>query len=93
MSSLTTTMFDPSQAWSLSPEVSLRDESFGALAYQHGTRRLVFLKSAKLVEVVTCLDRFESADAAIDAVVDERDHPRYVAALAALAASGIISGR
>jgi putative mycofactocin binding protein MftB len=89
----TTSLFDPSRAWSLSPQVSLRDESFGALAYHHGTRRLVFLKSKELVDIVSCLSWSESADVAINAVVDERDHGRYVMALATLAASEIICGR
>ncbi|MGC1418920.1 MAG: mycofactocin biosynthesis chaperone MftB [Acidimicrobiales bacterium] len=86
-------MFDPSLAWSLSPQVSLRAESFGALAYHHVNRRLVFLKSKELVELVGCLERFESADVAIDSIVDERDHATYVKALASLAASEIISVR
>jgi hypothetical protein len=33
--------------------VALRDESFGALAYHYGTRRLLFLKSRPLVELVS----------------------------------------
>ncbi|MCX6513169.1 MAG: mycofactocin biosynthesis chaperone MftB [Actinobacteria bacterium] len=36
------------RAMELHPEVALRDESFGALAYHYGNRRLVFLKSRPL---------------------------------------------
>ena len=37
------------------PQVSLRPESFGALAYHFGTRRLSFLKSRTLLDVVESL--------------------------------------
>ena len=39
--------FDPDRAWRVHPQVALRDESFGALAYHYGTRRLLFLKSRR----------------------------------------------
>ena len=45
----TSTTFDTSTHWRLSEQVSLRDESFGAFAYHHVNRRLVFLKSRELV--------------------------------------------
>ncbi len=41
--------------WTLHPQVSLRPESFGALAYHFGTRRLSFLKSRTLLAVVESL--------------------------------------
>ena len=47
--------------WRVHPQVALRDESFGALAYHYGTRRLLFLKSPTLVELVSALDRYPSA--------------------------------
>ena len=68
--------FDASAPWQLSEQVSLRDESFGALAYHHGNRRLVFLKSRELVTLVRRLGEFDSADAAIDAVVSSAHHTR-----------------
>jgi putative mycofactocin binding protein MftB len=77
----------------VSPQVSLRDEAFGAMAYHHGTRRLVFLKSRQLVALVRTLDRFESADQAIDALVEPDQRGRYVTALASLVASEILCGR
>ena len=47
--------FDASRPWTLHPQVSLRPESFGALAYHFGTRRLSFLKSRTLLAVVESL--------------------------------------
>ena len=85
--------FDASQFWQLSAQVSLRDEAFGALAYHHGNRRLVFLKSRELVELVRRLGEFESAEEAIAAVVPAVQRNRYVAALASLHGSDLLRGR
>ncbi len=90
---ISTIQFDASAPWSLNEQVSLRDEAFGALAYHHVTRKLVFLKSRELVALVRQLDRFESAHAAIDVVVPHGEHDRYVRALASLAHSEILRGR
>ncbi len=87
------TDFDGSGAWCLSSDVSLRDESFGALAYHHGNRRLVFLKSADLVALVRRLDQFASADEALDSLDDARTRAGCRRALRALADAGIIRGR
>jgi putative mycofactocin binding protein MftB len=84
-------VFDESKRWRLSDHVSLRDESFGALAYHHDTRRLVFLKSRDLVELVRRLDDFECARDAVEQLVAVDERERYVAALASLSASGLIS--
>ncbi|MHB1251960.1 MAG: mycofactocin biosynthesis chaperone MftB [Acidimicrobiales bacterium] len=89
----TTNTFDPSTPWQLSEQVSLRDEAFGALAYHHGNRRLVFLKSPELVAIVRGLSQFSSADEAIDAFVEPSQHQRYVGALASLLNSELLSGR
>jgi len=70
--------------------VALRDESFGALAYHYGTRRLLFLKSRALVELVSALDRYDSATAAIEAMVPENERAQYTRALARLAKSEVI---
>jgi putative mycofactocin binding protein MftB len=82
--------FDPDRPWRLHPQVALRDEAFGALAYHYGTRRLVFLKSRDLVAVVRGLDGAPSAAEAISAVVADTEVPAYQAALTRLAASEII---
>ena len=93
MSLPTKEAFDASTPWRLSEHVSLRDEAFGALAYHHVNRRLVFLKSPQLVALVRGLVEFESADDAINAFVGPTEHQRYVAALASLFNSELISGR
>ena len=93
MSIATTDQFDASASWSLNPQVSLRDESFGALAYHHGTRRLVFLKSRELVELVRKLADFDSANAAIEQIAPATQRDRYVTALSSLARSEILSER
>ena len=85
--------FAVEQAWQLNPQVALRDESFGALAYHYGNRRLVFLKSRLLVELVSSLHDYPSAAEAIDAVVPEDQHGSYRRALARLAASEVIDVR
>lgn len=69
----------------------MRPETFGALAYHFDTRRLVFLKSPDLVDLVDSLVGHPSADDAIDAAVAEpRKRTAYMKALASLAESGII---
>jgi putative mycofactocin binding protein MftB len=85
--------FDPDRAWRVHPQVALRDESFGALAYHYGTRRLLFLKSRTLVDLVSALDRFESATAAIESLVPENERAQYTRALARLAKSEVIDAR
>lgn len=85
--------FDSLAPWRINARVSLRDEAFGAMAYHHGTRRLVFLKSPELVELVRSLEHHESADHAIDAVVARDQHDRYETALQSLANSEIICER
>jgi putative mycofactocin binding protein MftB len=82
--------FDPHLAWRVHPRVALRDESFGALAYHYGTRRLLFLKSHALVELVSSLHLFESAAAAMEALVPEPERGTYSRALARLAESEVI---
>ena len=79
--------------WRLHPQVALRDESFGALAYHYGNRRLVFLKSRTLVDLVSSLHEYPSAAEAIAAVVPGGQRASYTRALARLAASGVIDAR
>ena len=86
----TTNSIDLSARWQLNDHVSLRDEAFGALAYHHDTRRLVFLKSVALVEVVRRLGEFATANDALCALVATSEHGRYAAALATLNRSEII---
>ena len=85
--------FAVERAWQLNPQVALRDESFGALAYHYGNRRLVFLKSRTLVELVSSLHEYPSAAEAIADVVPEGQHASYTRALARLAKSEVIDAR
>jgi putative mycofactocin binding protein MftB len=85
--------FAVERAWRLNPQVALRDEAFGALAYHYGNRRLVFLKSRTLVALVTALGDHPSASAAIEACVPAGSHAAYERALARLAASEVIDAR
>jgi len=85
---------DPGSAYRCSPSVALRPESFGALVYHFGTRRLSFLKTSRLVEVVTGLERHPDVHAAIEAAgVEEAQRPAYLRALSGLAANGTIEKR
>ncbi|HUZ40958.1 MAG TPA: mycofactocin biosynthesis chaperone MftB [Acidimicrobiales bacterium] len=85
-----TVVFDATAPWRLNEQVSVRDESFGALAYHHGTRRLVFLKSRELVEVVRRMSEFDSADAALEELVAGDQRARYLMALTSLVRSEIL---
>ncbi len=83
--------FELERAWRLDRQVALRPEPFGALAYHFGTRRLSFLKSRKLFDVVRALDDQPTALAACCcAGVTERELPVYRRALEALASSGMV---
>jgi putative mycofactocin binding protein MftB len=86
--------FDPGRPYRCSPRVALRPEPFGALVYHYGTRRLSFLKTPQLVEVVTGLERHPDVHAAIDAAgVAAASRPAYLRALAGLAEAGTIEPR
>ena len=90
---LSTATFDSSTKWERSAKVGLRPEPFGALAYHFDTRRLVFLKSPALVDLVDGLADHDSADAAIDAIIapaSDRGREAHVKALASLAEAGVI---
>jgi putative mycofactocin binding protein MftB len=89
-----TTLFDPSRPWTLHPQVSLRPEAFGALAYHFGTRRLSFLKSRTLLAVVESLEGEPSGRmACLAAGVEPAELETYERALATLAESGMICPR
>ena len=77
--------------WRLHPQVALRPERFGALAYHFGSRRLSFLKSRRLLEVVEALEAAPDPTAACRAAgVEEGELPSYGRALATLADTGMI---
>lgn len=77
--------------WRLHPQVALRPERFGALAYHFGSRRLSFLKSRRLADVVRGLEAAPDPIAACRAAgVAEAELPSYRRALATLAETGMI---
>ena len=86
--------FDPERPYELHPDVALRPEPFGALAYHYGNRRLTFLRSHELVDLVRILGSHESAAASMAAlgVAPGRVGP-LSKALASLEASGVVRPR
>lgn len=85
--------FDAGAPYRLDPQVALRPEPFGALAYHYGNRRLTFLRSKLLAEVVRDLEHQPSVDAALTARVPGAERPAYRRALASLAESRFIRAR
>lgn len=89
-----TAAFDLDAGWRLHPGVALRPEPFGALLYHFHTRKLSFLKSPTIVEVVRTLADHSSARAACAAAGVAIDEPAtarlYLHALGQLADSRMI---
>ena len=86
--------FDLDRAWRLDDQVALRPEPFGALAYHFGNRRLTFLKTRKLLDVVESLGGKPTGRAAcLEAGVSDDELPAYAAALGRLADAGMIGER
>jgi putative mycofactocin binding protein MftB len=78
----------------LHPQVALRPEPFGALAYHYGNRRLVFLKHADMVAVARVLADHPSLESALRASgVDERRWPSFEKAFSSLLGSEIVRER
>jgi mycofactocin biosynthesis protein MftB len=77
--------------YALHPQVGLRPERFGALAYHYGNRRLTFLNDDTLVEVVRTAHEYDDVDGALVAAgVPESRWPAYRTALARLAESEVL---
>ncbi len=85
--------FDAAQAYEKHPQVAIRREAFGGLAYHYGNRRLVFLKAPGLVDLVESLADFPSARDALAARVPARGRASYASALAGLLTSEVIRAR
>ena len=84
----------PLTAYALHPQVGLRDEQFGALAYHYGNRRLTFLNDARLVDVVRMAAEYDDVEAALDAAgVPQSARPAYLAALARLSQAEVLVAR
>jgi putative mycofactocin binding protein MftB len=74
--------------------VAVRPESFGALLYHFGTRRLSFLKDPTMLTVVRALAEHPSARSACESAgVTTGALPAYERALATLARSEMIRER
>lgn len=81
----------PDLPYALHASVAVRPEPFGALVYHYGNRKLVFLKSPRLVALVRSLGAQPSIDDALDAVcVPVSARTRYLAALQSLLESDMI---
>ncbi len=87
-------VFDAGRGYDLHPQLALRPEKFGALAYHYGNRRLTFLKSPQLTRIVESLGDHPSVDAALDAHgVSPAQRPAMLRALARLESSEVIGAR
>jgi putative mycofactocin binding protein MftB len=85
---------DPSRPYRLHPQVALRPEPFGALAYHYGNRRLSFVRSAEVVDLLESLDQFDSLDGALAASpIDPARYPAVLRALGQLHASEMLCAR
>ena len=85
--------FEIDRAYEKHPQVAIRHEDFGGLAYHYGNRRLVFLKAERLVELVEALVEFPTAREAIAVHVPAERRGTYEKALAGLLTSGVIRVR
>lgn len=81
-------------ACELHPQVALRPEDFGALAYHYGNRRLIFLKHPDVVAVVKSLAEHDTLAGALEARgIDTKRWPSFLAALNQLESSEIVRAR
>jgi putative mycofactocin binding protein MftB len=87
-------VFDAARPYALHPQLALRPETFGALAYHYGNRRLTFLKSPQLAAIVESLGEHPSVDAALRAHgVTAAQRPAILRALSRLESSEVIGVR
>ena len=78
----------------LHPQVAVRPEPFGALAYHYGNRRLIFLKHPDVVSVVNALSQHDSLEQTLQACgVEPQRWPSFVAAMSSLHNSEIVRER
>ncbi len=79
------------QALALHPQVALRPEPFGALAYHYGNRKLVFLKHRDVVAVAQALGEHHSLAGTLTACgVAEDRWPSFERAFKSLLDSEIV---
>ena len=78
-------------ACELHPDVALRPEPFGALAYHYGNRRLIFLKHPDVVAVVRDAGNHRSLrEVLVENGIDESRWPSFISALTSLEQSEVI---
>lgn len=82
------------RALELHPQVAVRPEPFGALAYHYGNRRLVFLKHRDMVKVAHALAHHPTLGDVLAAchIAPER-FPAFASAFASLLASEVVRER
>jgi len=81
-------------ACELDPQVALRPEPFGALAYHYGNRRLIFLRHPDMVAVVEALGAHDSVGETLAASgIDESRWDSFLAALESLRESEVVRVR
>ena len=82
------------RALPLHPQVALRPEPFGALAYHYGNRRLVFLQHTDMVAVAGSLAQHATLADTLEACgIDRRRWPSFTKAVESLMKSEIIVER
>lgn len=83
--------FDPARPHRLHPQVALRPEPFGALAYHYGNRRLTFVRSPEVVALLRDLHHHDSVHQALAvSPISEDRRPAVLAALGQLCTSEMI---
>ena len=92
-----TSVLDPGilgTALELNPQVALRPEPFGALAYHYGNRRLVFLKHLDMVTVAKNLSLHPTLAATLRACdIAPSRWPSFATAFQSLLSSEIVRER
>lgn len=84
-------LIDFDRRWQLHPRVALRPEPFGALAYHYDNRRLNFLRSPDLVDLVRSLVEHPTPRDAFEAHgLDPARWQSFELALTALAKSDVV---
>ncbi len=78
----------------LHPQVALRPEPFGALAYHYGNRRLVFLKHRDMLAVARVLSQYPTlADALAACDIAPSRWPSFAKAIQSLIESEVVRER
>ena len=85
--------FDVGRPYEKHPQVAIRREGFGGLAYHFGNRRLLFLKAPELVALVEALGDYPTAGEAIAACVPAPHRQSAGKVLSRLLASDVIRPR